>query len=154
MDEIKEYIYSVLLNDATMQGYTGYSVSDPRIYEWYPPEEPSLSVSLPGYIVYRAASYDRPLIYVDRAQSGDIFLHFDVFAYNSNSKGLIARRLVYLLDMYGKFSTTNFIILQLRIEEDFEFGIEGESTADRRYRHHVTARAIAVLNKTPIGNVV
>lgn len=154
MDEVKEHVYGLLKNDATMQGYTGYAVTDPRIYEWYPSFEPVLSTALPGYIVYRSLSPGRGGIYVDRAQSGDIYLHFDIFAYNSNSKGLIARRIVDLLDQYGPFATTNFRVLNMQVTEDMEMGVEGESSSDRRYRHHVAVRLIGVLNKNTIGNVV
>lgn len=153
MDEIKQYVYNLLKNDATMQSYTGYTASDPRIYEWFPAIDPTLSSTLPGYIVYRAVSYGRPAIYVDRAQEGDIFLHFDILTYNSDTKGLISRRILYLCDHYGAFSTTNFRVLNLEIVENFEMGVEGESSIDRKYRHHVTVRAMAVLNKNVIGNI-
>jgi len=153
MDEIKEHIVGILKNDATMQAYTGYTASDPRIYEWYPAWTPTLSSALPGYITYRTASWGRPAEYVDRAQKGDVFLHFDVWGYNSDSKGYISRRIDDLLDLYGPFSTTNYRVLQLQVIEDFEMPLEGESTTDRRYRHHITVRLIGVLRLTPIGNV-
>jgi len=153
MDEIKEHIVGILKNDATLQSYTGYTASDPRIYEWYPAFTPTLNTTYPGYIVYRTASWGRPSEYVDRAQKGDIFMHFDVMAYDSDHKGYISRRIDDLLDLYGSFSTTNYRVLQLQIEEDFELPMEGESTTDRRYRHHITVRLIGVLRLTPIGNV-
>jgi hypothetical protein len=155
VDEIKDYVIGTLIiPDVTLQGLTGYTASDPRVYEWYPAINIAVNSSLPAYIVYRYQSYGATVSSVDRAELGDIHFHFDVYAYNSDAKGDVARRIRSILDLYGAFNTTNYRVLQMRVTEDIEMGIEGESTSERRYRHHVTVRLIGVLSRTTIGNVL
>jgi len=154
MDEIKDYIIGTLvIGDATLQGLTGYTASDPRVYEWYPAFAVTLSSSLPGYIVYHYKNYGATSSSVDRAELGDVIVHFDIYSYNSDTKGDIAKRLRSIFDLYGAFNTTNYRVLQMRITEDMEMGVEGEATSERRYRHHITVRLIGVLSRTTIGNV-
>lgn len=152
IDEIKKAYYDLLKNDATLQGLTGYTASDPRIYEWFPPVDINFSSALPAAILYRSASYGRSGNYVDRAEIGDILLHFDIYAYDSDTKGDVALRIRNVLDLYGAITTASYRILQAMIEEDFEMPVEGESSSDRRYRQHLTVRLIGVLSRTAIGN--
>lgn len=155
MDEIKEFLIGTLvIGDATLQGLTGYTASDPRVYEWFPALNVTLSSSLPAYIVYHLRNYGATARSVDRAELGDFYCHFDVYAYDSDTKGAVARRLRNILDLYGAFNTTNYRILQLKVTEDMELQIEGESPSERRYRHHITVRLIGVLSRTVIGNTL
>lgn len=154
MDEIKKAYYDLLKNDATLQGLTGYTASDPRIYEWFPPMDVPLSATYPAFILYRVANYGRSRSYVDRAELGDIFLHLDIYARDSDTKGNVALRIRNILDLYGAVTTVSYRILQAMIEEDFEMPIEGESSSDRRYRHHLTVGLMGVLSRTAIGNVL
>lgn len=52
MKDIKQAIYQTLRDDVVLQGMLGYSVEDPRIYYFYPPEEVELSDAKPAYITY------------------------------------------------------------------------------------------------------
>lgn len=155
MDELKDFIIGTLIiPDVTLQGLTGYTASDPRVYEWYPALNVTLSASLPAYIIYHLKNYGAGVRSVDRAELGDFYCHFDVYSYDSDTKGDVVKRLRNILDLYGAFNTTNYRVLQLRIVEDMELAIEGESASERRYRHHITVRLIGVLSRTIIGNTL
>jgi len=155
VDEIKEYVIGTLIiPDVTLQGLTGYTASDPRVYEWYPALNVTLSATLPAYIIYHYRNYGAGSRSVDRAELGDTYFHFDIYSYDSDAKGDVAKRLRNILDLYGAFNTTNYRILQMKITEDMELPIEGESASERRYRHHITVRLIGVLSRTIIGNTL
>jgi len=155
VNEIKDYVIGTLIiPDATLQGLTGYTASDPRVYEWYPALNVTLDSSLPAYIVYNLKNYGPTARSVDRAEIGDFYFHFDVYSYNSDYKGDVVKRLRDILDLYGAFNTTNYRILQMRVIEDMELPIEGESPSERRYRHHIAVRLIGVLSRTTIGTVL
>ena len=154
MNEIKDYILDTLLiPDATIQALTGYTATDPRIYEWYVATDPSFDSTYPAFIIYRIARHGRDFEFVDRAEIGDIFFHFDVLAYDSDTLGAIVLRLEDILDLYGSFKTSSYKVLNLIVTESFEMPTEGESSSDRMLRHHVTVRCRGVLKKPPIGNV-
>lgn len=52
MKEISKWIYSTLSADTTLQGYTGYTASDPRVYYFYPPSNITLNSTYPAYIIF------------------------------------------------------------------------------------------------------
>ncbi len=154
MNEIKDYILdTILIPDATIQGLTGYTATDPRIYEWFPAVDPDFNTTFPAFITYRIAKYGRMGDFVDRAEIGDIFFHFDVFAFDTDTLGAIVLRLEDLLDLYGPFTTTRHKVGTIIVEGSFEMPTEGESSSDRMLRHHVTVRCRGVLRSPAIGNV-
>ncbi len=154
MNEIKDYILdTVLIPDGTIQGLTGYTADDPRIYEWFPATDPDFNSTYPAFIIYRIARHGRGFDFVDRAEIGDIFFHLDVFAYDTDTLGAIVLRIEDLLDLYGPFTTTRHKVGNLIITESFEMPTEGESSSDRKLRHHVTVRCRGVLRSPAIGNV-
>jgi hypothetical protein len=91
--------------------------------------------------------------FVDRAEIGDVFFHFDIFAFDTGTLGAIAERIDDLLDLYGTFRAGRYRVLNTMVTESFEMSTEGESSSDRILRHHITLRCIGVLKKPPIGNV-
>jgi hypothetical protein len=154
MNEIKDYILdTILIPDATIQGLTGYTASDPRIYEWFPAVDPAFDTTFPAFVTYRIARHGRGLEFVDRAEKGDVFFHFDIFAFDTDTLGSIAERIDDLLDLYGTFRAGRYRVLNLIVTESFEMPTEGESSSDRMLRHHITVRCIGVLKEPPIGNV-
>ncbi len=154
MNEIKDFIIDgIVIPDATIQGLTGYVAADPRVYEWYPADDPAFDTTYPAYIIYRIARYGRGIDFVDKAEIGDIFFHFDIFAMDSDTIGSIAEQLETLLDHYGPFRTASFQVLTMMVTESFEMPTEGESSSDRMLRHHVAVRCVGVLRKAFIGNV-
>jgi len=153
MVELKDYIYSLLKADATIQSLTGYTASDSRIYPAYPPKEVVVNSTYPGYIVFRLVGYGRGSEYVDRAEKGDMYLHLDIYGLTYRTAENIAVRVNDLLDLYGPFSTTNYRVLNLEVVEHSDFPPEGESTSEMRYRRHIVIRLRGVLSKTEVGNV-
>lgn len=154
MNELKDYILdNILIPDATIQGLTGYTATDPRFYEWYPATDPAFDSTYPAFIIYRIARHGRMFEFVDRAEKGDVFFHFDVFAFDTDTLGAVVEQLEDLLDLYGSFKTASYKVLNLIVTESFEMPTEGESSSDRMLRHHVTVRCRGVLKKPPIGNV-
>jgi hypothetical protein len=118
MNQIKDYILDdVLISDTTLQGLTGYTATDPRIYEWFPATDPVLSDTYPAYVIYRVTRYGRGLDFVDRAEIGDTFFHFDVFARDTDVLGAVVLRIEDLLDLYGAFKTPRYKVLNLIVTE-------------------------------------
>ena len=56
MLDIKKVIYPKLRDDSTLQGLTGYTASDPRIYFAWIPKSVIIDSSKPAYIVYYQSS--------------------------------------------------------------------------------------------------
>jgi hypothetical protein len=63
MNEIKDYILdTVLIPDATIQGLTGYTATDPRIYEWYPATDPAFDDTYPAFVMMYLPGIQIPLV--------------------------------------------------------------------------------------------
>jgi hypothetical protein len=153
MKELKDYIIQVVANDAIIQSITGWTADDQRVYEWYPAFDPTFTTTYPAFLIYRVLGYGRGPEFVDRAEVGDRFFHFDIFAMDSDKTSDIAEQLANLLDLYGPFETSSYKVENVIMVEDFEMPVEGESSSDRKLRHHVTFQLRGVLKKTAIGNV-
>lgn len=153
MKELKNYILQIVIADAVIQGITGWTADDPRFYEWYLAADPAYNDTYPAFIIYRVAGHGRGADSVDRAESGDLFFHFDIFAKDTEKTSDIAEQLANLLDLYGPFETPSYKVNNIILTENFEMATEGESSSDRMLRHHVAFLLRGVHKKTAIGNV-
>jgi hypothetical protein len=151
--ELKNYIIQIVANDAVIQGITGWTADDPRVYEWFPGVDPAFNSTYPAYLIYRVIGHGRGLEFVDRAEPGDLFFHFDILAMDSEKTSDIAEQLETLLDLYGPFETFSYKVGNVIRTENFEMPTEGESSSDRMLRYHVAFQLRGVLKKTAIGNV-
>ena len=115
MKEIRKYLTSKIEDDPTIQGYTGYTVSDPRVYLIWPPENIKLTATTPAKI---AVNYTEPGalfstgVQVEGAQYPDGFFSVDIWATTPDLRDDIAERIerIFQLDNYSDlyFSTTHY----------------------------------------------
>ncbi|MDY0313753.1 MAG: hypothetical protein RBR32_01620 [Bacteroidales bacterium] len=117
MLEIDKYIIDEIKADATIAGYTGYSVNDPRVYQWEPPIPVSFGSTLPAAIFYRNNQVPTPYQSSFYSQRGNIYYYFQIVALNKTLANQIAERLLKLFkadEHNSGFSTTNWRVLTVK----------------------------------------
>jgi len=109
MLEIQAEIVDIVLNDSIIQGLTGYTLTDERIYAWNPSEDVIYSSSKKAAIFYRMAMGKRPnrWSYPKQFVNGSLF--FKVVSIDQETTDKVAERLTDLFDVQ-KLETTNWRI--------------------------------------------
>ena len=123
MLEIREDIYDRLEQDTAIQGYTGYTASDSRIYLESPPEKVRLNTTTPAYITYiltKPSAIDLS-IYVEKAQELDIIVEVDVWANGPDVRDNIGERITHIFKD-REWNTTSYRALKTdkEAEEDIK----------------------------------
>ena len=122
MKEIREYVFDTLEADPAIQGFTGYTASDKRIYLAWPPEDVELTSSLPAYMTYKLAISPLDQVeYVEDAQEDDILIELNVWANDPDIRDQLAERIGILFKDHS-FYTTSFRVVYTKLEakEDME----------------------------------
>ena len=122
MKEIRKHLYALLENDTTIQSYTGWSASDPRIYLIWPPEEIELITTTPAKIAinYSELGSIPSGENVEGVQYPDGFFMVDVFATTPDLRDDIVERIETLFKRSNysdlEFITGNYRVM--RVERD------------------------------------
>jgi len=82
MQEIKDRIYDILDQDASLRILTGWTAADPRIYFEWPPEMMAMAAATPAYITLEfsdpapmdMASYVQPVQYPDEVVEMNVWV--------------------------------------------------------------------------------
>ena len=145
MKEIRKFLYSKIEDDTIIQGYTGYTISDPRVYLIWPPENIKLTVGTPAKI---AVNYTEPgAIFstggqVEGAQYPDGFFSANVWATTPDLRDNIVERIekLFQLDNYSDlyFSTTHYKVQGVkRIGKDNDVEIHPGTQKIEGYRTYL-----------------
>lgn len=144
MKEIRKYLYNLIENDPIIRGYTGYLISDPRIYLVWPPENIQLVVATPAKI---AVNYTEPGgvlsgEYVEGAQYPDGFFSVNVWATTPDLRDDIVERIedIFKLENYSDlyFSTVNYRVLGVkRVGKDNTTEIHPSTQKIEAYRTYL-----------------
>lgn len=131
MQEIEDKVFDMMAGDATIQGYTGYSAADERIYHDWPPEDVALSAMLPAYITMRFLA-PAPIIEAENVQPvqfPDEMMELNVWANSALLRSQVAERLMDIfwsragmVTKHTEIWTTNFRVMRTTQEtaEDLE----------------------------------
>lgn len=143
MNEIKDQIYSTVINDSTFITLTGSTATDRRLYYFYPQKQ--ISEALP-WVTYNFSSGGIDPDEIGCQQIPDRVLNFDIFAINAR---LISDIFTLLIELFDKLeiNTTSYRIMQTRYLADNDL-IERRDNLKTLYHKNVTFNMSTVLEKT------
>ena len=107
MLELHAEIVDIVINDSIIQGLTGYTVSDERVYAWNPAEDVIYSSSKKAAIFYRTATGKRPNRWSYPMQFANSSLFFRIVSIDQETTDKIGERLIALFDL-NVIETTNW----------------------------------------------
>lgn len=101
LEKIDEWLYDLLKDNATLQGYTGYTASDPRIYWFWPDLDMAETIGTSGaYITYYRQTIDslagNDVIWA--LQKGDCIYSIDIFSRSDTTLDNCFNKIDDLLD--------------------------------------------------------
>lgn len=138
MKEIREAIYDRMEQDTIIQGHTGYTAADTRIYLEFPPEDIAVNVTIPAYITY-VLSKPTPIDlarYVEDVQRLDIIVEINVWANHPDTADDMAERITNRF-RDREWLTTNYRALKTDKESEEDIteihGATGQITLYRKY---------------------
>lgn len=114
MENIAKWIFSTLKDDTTLQGLTGYTSSDPRIYYFHPPKAMTLNATYPAYLIYfLLGSGELPSDAVWQKQVPDETYQISIFSLVKDTVENIFTRVDALLGENLSASITNWKIRRI-----------------------------------------
>jgi len=127
MIETDEYLVQKIIKDTTLISLMGISVSDKRIYAWYPTFDIVYESSYPCAIVYRKSVRGRAGSWSYPNQYPDMSYYLRTLSINQLVLGQVAERLIVLFDETYKASTTSWIIGKIQINSIVDAPTEGDA---------------------------
>lgn len=109
MLEIHAEIVDIVKNDSILQGFTGYTINDERVYAWNPAEDVIYSSSKKAAIFYRTVTGKRPNKWSYPKQFANSTLFLRVVSIDQETTDKIGERLIALFDLQT-VETTNWRI--------------------------------------------
>lgn len=143
MNEIKDSIYSTVINDATFISLTGSTASDRRLYFFFPPKQ--VNESLP-WVTYNFSSGGIDADEIGCQQIPDRILNLDIFATNARLISDIFTRFIELFDKQ-ELNTTSYRIMIIRYQADNDL-VERKDNLSTLYHKNITFNMSTVLEKT------
>lgn len=154
LKEIRKKLYNLIENDPTIRGYIGHSITDPRIYLIWPPENIELTVTTPAKI---SVNYTEPGGIptgenVEGAQYPDGYFFIDVWARGVDLRDDIVERIEEVFKHSNRsdlgFDTTNYRIMRMAREtKDNTVEIHPGTQKIASYRTHLRYRVGSIYRK-------
>jgi len=144
MKEIANYIYDTLVADVTLRTYTGWSASDPRLYDEFPPEDLT-----PPFITFNVSSAGAIIDseYIQTTQYEDQTIDINCFGSSADNRDNMAERITTILKD-RTFTTSSYRVLRVVKEYDDNI-VEIHETTGRidSFRKVMRFRASYILKK-------
>jgi hypothetical protein len=98
MLEINEEIVKLIENDSNISSLLGSTISDSRVYAWYPLDNLVFSDTTPAAILYRDSMGSRPYRWSYPKQMPNLFIYFRVCSIYIEKANQVAESLINLFD--------------------------------------------------------
>lgn len=142
MNEIRDSIYSTIINDATFISLTSSTATDRRLYYFFPVKE--IAETTP-WVTYNMSTSGIEPEEVSDVQIPDRLLNLDIYAINARLISDIFTRFIELFDKQ-EINTTSYRIMFARYQSDNDL-VERRDNLATLYHKNVTFNLGKVLEK-------
>jgi len=126
--EIDQKVISMITTDVTMAGYLNGTLSDNRIYAWYPVSDIAYTIGFQEVaIIFRDSLGGRPYEWSYPSQIPHITYFFRILSINQILLSQCKERLIVLFDQKS-IETTNWYVKYVELASDANGMTEGSPT--------------------------
>lgn len=127
MLEIDAAVVSKIASDATMISLMGITVSNNRVYDWYPQDRIIFSASNQSAIIYRNSLGSRNYNWSYPSEMPRLTYYFRILSINQLNLNQVNEKLIDLFDM-TTIQTTNWSVKWIELSGSVDGPIEGDPT--------------------------
>jgi len=144
MKEIADYVYDTLVADPLLRAYTGWSITDTRVFAEFPPEDLA-----PPFITFDVSAGGAIMDneYVQATQYEDQNIDINVYGSSADNRDYMSERILELFKDLT-FYTTNYRVM--RVIKEFDDNLtEIHETTGRidSFRKYMRFKAMHIFKK-------